>query len=648
MNKYPLLSSINGPDNLKALPAKKLGSLAREIRRIIIEVVSANGGHLASNLGVVELTIALHRVFESPKDKIIWDVGHQCYTHKLICGRREEFSSLRRMGGISGFPKRAESEHDIVDTGHASTSISAALGILEGMSISKTAGKVVAVIGDGALTGGMALEGLNYTSHLGKGLIIILNDNNMSISDNVGAISSHLSRLTATPFYQVFRRHFDNGVRQIPVVGEPLMRLIYRMKKGMKALIFRETLFSDFGFEYIGPIDGHNIRLLTSVLNNVRRIDNPVVVHVTTIKGKGYIHAEDNPTLYHGVSPFSIFDGKIESKGNLTFTDAFSGIMTKLAAEDKRIVGITAAMTDGTGLALFKARYPGRFYDVGIAEQHAVTFAAGLATAGLRPVVAIYSTFMQRAIDQVIHDVVLPGLPVILALDRAGVVGADGETHHGVFDISLFRSIPSLTILAPATKGEMESMFRYALSLDKPVVIRYPKAACAEESPLFSLELKEGRGIHIEQHNIDHHNSRVLLIGVGGIITEAQKALKVLADKKIIADLYNLRFIKPLDEEYLANILADYEYVALVEEGIAQGGIGEYVAAIINKYNLETGFLPLAITDRFLPQASRSELLKLCRLDGEGIAASISDCLAVLNINYNVLDQNSHPWLVKK
>lgn len=625
MNRYPLLSSINGPDNLKALPAKKLGSLAREIRRLIIEVVSANGGHLASNLGVVELTIALHRVFESPQDKIIWDVGHQCYTHKLICGRREEFSSLRRMGGISGFPKRAESEHDIVDTGHASTSISAALGILEGMSISKTAGKVVAVIGDGALTGGMALEALNYTSHLGKGLIIILNDNNMSISDNVGAISSHLSRLTATPFYQVFRRHFDNSVRQIPFVGEPLMRLIYRMKKGMKALIFRETLFSDFGFEYIGPIDGHNIRLLTSVLSNIRRIDNPVVVHVTTVKGKGYIHAEGNPTLYHGVSPFSILDGKIESKGNLTFTHAFSGIMTKLAAEDKKIVCITAAMTDGTGLSLFKARYPGRFYDVGIAEQHAVTFAAGLATAGLRPVVAIYSTFMQRAIDQVIHDVVLPGLPVILAVDRAGVVGEDGETHHGVFDIPLLRSIPSLTILSPATKGEMERMFRYALSLDKPVVIRYPKAVCAEESPPFSLELSEGRGIHIEQHD-----GRVLLIGVGGIITEVQRALKVLVDKRITADLYNLRFIKPIDEEYLANILADYEFVALVEEGIAQGGIGEYVAAIINKYNLEVGFLPLAITDRFLPQASRSELLNLCRLDGEGIAASVADYLTVL------------------
>jgi 1-deoxy-D-xylulose-5-phosphate synthase len=625
MKRYPLLSLINGPENLKALPAKKLGSLAREIRRLIIEVVSVNGGHLAANLGVVELTIALHRVFESPKDKIIWDVGHQCYTHKLICGRREEFSSLRRMGGISGFPKRAESEHDIVDTGHASTSISTALGILEGMSISKTAGKVVAVIGDGALTGGMALEALNYTSYLGKGLIIILNDNNMSISDNVGAISSHLSRLTATHFYQVFRRHFDKGVRQIPFVGEPLMRLIYRMKKGMKALIFRETLFSDFGFEYIGPIDGHNIRLLTSVLSNVRRIDNPVVVHVTTVKGKGYIHAEGNPTLYHGVSPFSILDGKIESKGNLTFTDAFSGIMTKLAAEDRRIVGITAAMTDGTGLALFKDRYPGRFYDVGIAEQHAVTFAAGLAAAGLRPVVAIYSTFMQRAIDQVIHDVVLPGLPVILAVDRAGVVGADGETHHGVFDIPLLRSIPSLTILSPATKGEMESMFRYALSLDRPVVIRYTKAACAEESPPFSLELKEGRGIHVEQHN-----GRVLLVGVGGIITEVQKALEVLADKKITADLYNLRFIKPLDEEYLTNILAEYEFVALVEEGIAQGGIGEYVAAIINKYNLEVGFLPLAIKDRFLPQASRSELLNLCRLDGEGIAASVSDCLAVL------------------
>ncbi len=623
MKLSPILDQINSPGDLKCLTFRELSSLAGEIRNVIMKVVSNNGGHLASNLGVVELTLALHRVFDSPVDKIIWDVGHQSYSHKIITGRRDRFHTLRKSGGLSGFPKRSESLHDPVETGHSSTSISSALGILIGQQMSGRQGKVVAVIGDGALTGGMAYEALNQAGHLNNDLIIVVNDNNMSIGDNIGAISSYLSRLTATRLYQNFRKRFDRGVEQIPIIGKEISQIIYRLKKGLKALLFRESFFSDLGFDYIGPIDGHNIRLLVNVFRNVKKLDKPTVIHVSTVKGKGYIPAEGDPTLYHGVSPFSIVDGKVETKGLLTFTEAFSGIITRLAEEDEKIVAVTAAMTDGTGLRLFQTLYPGRFFDVGIAEQHAVTFASGLAISGQRPIVAIYSTFMQRAVDQVIHDVALPELPVIFAVDRAGLVGPDGETHQGVFDISIFRSVAGLTILAPANMEEMEIMFRYALALGKPVMIRFPKAACGPELKALSAPLVRGRGVFVQQRR-----DEVLIITLGGLISEALSASRLLNGLKISADVYNLRFIKPLDVDYLIDLVACYRLVYFCEEGSSSGGVGEYIASLLKQKKLETGFFHLGVPDRFIPQGTRSELLTLCGLDANHIAAAIEQSLA--------------------
>ncbi len=636
MKNTPILNRINSPKDLKRLPLEVLPGLAREIRNLIMQVVSENGGHLASNLGVVELTLALHRVFDSPEDKIIWDVGHQCYTHKLITGRRDNFHSLRMLGGISGFPKHSESPHDIVDTGHSSTSISSGLGILIGQQLSGRQGKVIAVIGDGALTGGLALEALNHAGHLGKDLIVVLNDNNMSIGDNVGAISSHLSRLTATRLYQNFRKRFDRGVEQIPLMGSELNQLIFRLKKGMKALILKENLFPDLGFEYIGPIDGHNIRLLSHVFRNVKKLDKPVVVHVSTVKGKGYIPAEGNPTLYHGVAPFSIVDGKIEVKGVLTYTEVFSGIVVKLAKEDDKIVAITAAMADGTGLRLFQTLYPERFFDVGIAEQHAVTFASGLAISGRKPIVAVYSTFMQRAVDQVIQDVALPGLPVIFAVDRAGLVGSDGETHHGLADIPLFRAVPGLTILSPASRREMEIMFRYGLILKGPVMIRYPRAACGPEIKELSAPITPGRGVFVRRR-VDYNRSspdyartmqsKVLILSLGGFLSEALSASDLLRNIKITADVYNFRFIKPIDEDYLVEIITRYDLACMCEEGFSQGGLGEMIAATLNKRKVNTGFIHLGIPDRFISHGTRKELLSIYGLKAHHIAAAVEEAL---------------------
>jgi len=618
MKATPHLDRVHGPEDLKTLSYKNLALLAREIRELIIQVVSENGGHLASNLGVVELTLALHRVFDSPRDKIIWDVGHQCYTHKLVTGRRERFTSLRKLGGLSGFPKRAESEHDIVDTGHASTSISAALGLLQAQRILGAEGKVIAVIGDGALTGGLALEALNQAAQLGRNLIIVLNDNKMSIEKNIGAISSYLSRLATTRLYQDLRRYVNKGLRQVPLVGDELLGALQRLEKGFKALLLRENLFSDLGFEYVGPIDGHNLRLLEQVFHRVRQLDKPTVVHVQTLKGKGYPQAEGNPTLYHGVAPFCIEDGKIEKRGPLTFTGAFSRIITRLAAENPRLVAVTAAMTEGTGLGLFQSLYPERLFDVGIAEAHAVTFASGMAAGGLKPVVAVYSTFMQRAADQVFHDVALPGLPVIFAVDRAGLVGADGETHHGVFDIPLFRSVPGLTLLSPASAVEMEIMFRYALTLCGPVMIRYPKGPCLLSLKELSQPISTGRGIFVRQRR-----GEVLILGLGGLLGEALKAAELLQSLRIRADVYNLRFIQPLDGPHLMEVISPYSLVCLLEEGASCGGMGEAVASLMVEQGIRSRYLHWGVPERFIPQGSREELLDFTGLDAPHIAAAI-------------------------
>ncbi|MFQ3620925.1 MAG: 1-deoxy-D-xylulose-5-phosphate synthase [Spirochaetales bacterium] len=615
-----LLPTLKGPKDLKTLPTDYFPQLAEEIRREILRVVSKNGGHLASNLGIVELTLALHAEFDSPKDVIIWDVGHQCYPHKLLTGRFEQFSTLRKKGGISGFPKRVESPHDAVETGHASTSISQALGIRAGRDLQNFPGKVIAVIGDGALTGGLALEGLNYAGHLGKDLIIILNDNKMSISENVGAISSYLSRVTGTKLYQDIKDRIDETVKRVPVVGEQLLELLERAKKSVKAAVYQENLFSELGFEYIGPLDGHNISLLREVFRNIKTFSKPIVVHVFTQKGKGYVPAESNPSKFHGISPFSVEDGTVETVPSVSYTECFARKLINLAEQDPKIVAISAAMAKGTGLSLFQERYPDRFFDVGITEQHAVTFGAGLAHTGLHPVVAIYATFMQRAVDQVIHDVALPNLPVVVAMDRAGFVADDGETHQGLYDIALFKNIPNLTFLAPSSGKELERVLEYAFLKNSPVLIRYPKADCGQEHPALESPIVEGRGVFVKQEG-----NPILLVSVGGMFPEIWKAEALLSKKGVEVDVYNLRFIKPLDVEYIKEVFASYPIVVLAEEGTRLGGIGEQIgSSLVGWKGL---YLHLGAPDRFLPQASREELLEEHGLDGNSIASIVLSAL---------------------
>jgi len=633
MNKeYSILKTINSPEDLKAVPKESLPGLAQELRERIVSVVLRNGGHLASNLGVVELTLALHRTFTTPEDMIFWDVGHQCYTHKIITGRNDRFDSLRRKDGLSGFPKRNESEHDAMEAGHSSTSISAGVGALTGKRMQSDRGKIVSVIGDGALTGGMAYEGLNYAGHLNKDLIVIYNDNNMSISPNVGGLSfnsnlsklsSYVSRATATPFYQNIREKLDKGIRGIPILGYKLFELMVRMKRAIKAAFLKETLFTELGFEYVGPIDGHSISNLSSVFENVKRMNKPVVVHVVTQKGKGYPLAEGDPSSYHGVSPVKSVDGKLEKIRPVSYTQAFASSLGELAERDEKLVGISAAMSTGTGLAGFEKHYPDRFFDVGIAEQHAVTFSAGLALSGMKPVLAVYSTFMQRAVDQVIHDVALPNLPVVFAMDRSGLVGGDGETHQGLYDIALFRSIPNLSICAPATTGEMRKMLDWAVKRGGPVMLRYPKDVCPQQELETTEELVEGRGCFVEEKG-----SEILLVSVGGLYRESVEAVNLLARDGIGVDHYNLRFIKPLDEEHIAELFSRYSQVVLVEDGSEQGGIGEYIASLLHRLKVESAYRWYGVQDAFIAQADRSELIEINGLDAASLASKVKEGIA--------------------
>jgi 1-deoxy-D-xylulose-5-phosphate synthase len=624
--RYPLLAEINSIADLKRLPESDLPRLAEELRRYIIEVVSRTGGHLASNLGVIELTIALHRVFSSPRDKIVWDVGHQTYAHKILTGRREAFRNLRQLKGVSGFPKRSESEHDVFETGHASTSISAALGILCAQELREVGGHVIAVIGDGSLTGGIALEALNCAGQLGKKLIIVLNDNAMSIDQNVGALSVYLTRLTATRPYRLFRKTFDGLVRRIPFVGRRLLQGIYRLKRAAKAFFFRNHFFADLGFEYVGPLHGHDLHSLIRVLENVaENFERPTVVHVATVKGKGYGHAESDPALFHGVGAFSVADGKLEGDGRKTYTDVFGEALLDLAALDNRIAAVTAAMAAGTGLEPFARAFPDRFYDVGIAEQHAVTFAAGLAAGGLKPVVAVYSTFVQRAVDQVIHDVALQKLPVVLALDRAGLVGRDGETHHGVFDIQLFRGVPNLAFLAPASPAELRAMLAFALDSGIPAIVRYPRAACAREHAVCGRPLAPGRGVMVLERG-----GEALIVAVGSLLAEALAAAARIEEEGSRADVYSLRFLKPIDEAFFLETVAPYRRVLFVEDGVKAGGIGEYLGCLMAEAggkNQDTVFSAAGVPDRFVEQGSREELLALCGLDAAGIAGRVRKLL---------------------
>ena len=633
-----LLDSIDSPEDLKKLSLSELKGLAAEIRERIVSVVGRNGGHLSSNLGTVELTLALHRVFESPRDAIVWDVGHQSYTHKLVTGRRAEFEGIRRRGGISGYPKRSESPHDAFDTGHASTSISAALGILEARRILGVGGVAVAVIGDGALTGGMAFEALSHAGQMGLPLVVVLNDNEMSISRNVGALSSYLSRLSATVRYQGVRSRIDRVVKGFPFIGNFLYEHMVRAKRAVKALLFKENFFSDLGFEYAGPIDGHNMPAMGQVFREARRLGKPVVVHVITRKGKGYDLAEEDPSRYHGVAPVRVRDAGAEDPDPPSFTAAFSRAMVRRGLFDERLVAVSAAMTTGVGLDAFRASCPGRLYDVGIAEEHAVTFAAGMASAGLRPVVALYSTFAQRAVDQILHDVALPCLPVVIALDRAGAVGEDGETHQGIYDIALFRSFPNLSILAPSSAIELDTCLEWALNLGRPAIIRYPKAPCPEEEKAYAEPLVAGRGVFVRRWGAE-----CLIVALGGLVPNAAKAadelfleaassaaersdaLQPLALCRGGADLYSLRFVRPLNEEAFLEAVSPYARVLVVEEGVAVGGLGEYLVALIASRLPRVQASAAGFPSMPLPQGTRDEQLASARLDAQGIAERVRE-----------------------
>ena len=630
-----MLESINSPDDIKKLSRKEIKQLAQEMRSTIINVVGKNGGHLASNLGVVELTIALHRVFSSPKDAIIWDVSHQCYPHKLLTGRYKEFSSLRKKDGISGFTNTKESPHDYFINGHSSTSISSALGLLTAWNLNNNDGKVIAVIGDGALTGGMAFEGLCNAAQLSKNLIVILNDNQMSIDHNTGAISRYLSRLSMSHSYQSFRfsidKTIDRMVEKIPYFGKGVEKFVFRFKRSLKGLILTNNLFTDLGFEYTGPYDGHNEEELEKVLLRVSKLHRPVVVHVVTKKGKGYSPAEDNPELFHGIGPFQISDGKVEKFDNMSFTEAFSNMIVREAEKNNKIAAITAAMAKGTGLTSFSHKFPDRFFDVGIAEEHAVTFAEGLSAGGMIPVVCIYSTFLQRAVDQIIHDISLQKLHAIFMVDRAGAVPDDGVTHQGVFDIALLRPVPGLKILSPATESDLNICFRYALESDSALVIRYPKLSCPPDSTKFEQPVEEGVGVFISQEELlfsqkksvpVEKNDRILIVSTGGLYTEVKAAAEKCGESNIITDLYMLRFIKPLDEEYFVSLAKNYRGVLFVEDGVKTGGVSEYLEELLTKNNFSNTKI-LAFGDRYYEHGTRAEILEAAGLSVECIAAGV-------------------------
>lgn len=631
-----LLSRINSPEDLKKIPQKQLPLLAEEIRKKIIDVVGRNGGHLASNLGVVELTIALHRAFSSPEDAIIFDVSHQCYVHKMLTGRYRQFQTIRQHGGISGFTRRTESPHDYFDNGHSSTSVSQGLGLLSAWSLEGKRGKVVAVIGDGALTGGLALEGMNHAGQLGRNLIVVLNDNQMSISKNTGAVSKYLSKLTMSPWYQRFRYRVDHLVSKIPNSGKHLGKLIYRLKRALKGLLLSNNFFTDLGFEYVGPLDGHNIKEMEKTFADVKKLERPVVVHVVTKKGKGYSPAENDPATFHGIGPFLISDGKVERFDTTSFTEAFSGQIVSLAESNRKIAAITAAMSKGTGLDAFARRYPERFFDVGIAEEHAVTFASGLAAGGMVPVVAVYSTFIQRAVDQIIHDVALPSFHVVFCLDRAGIVPSDGETHQGMFDIALLRPVPNLEILSPATAEDLRLCLEWALEQEGPVVLRYPKSTCPTELKPFHASVERGRGVYIGCEEFAPSLSvkfdgglpgektrkklkKVLFVTTGGMLSEVIQAARILMIEDIEADIYSLRFLKNIDIDELFEKACQRDAVVFVEDGIVCGGVGEYLESQFREKGYGRTAVK-ALPQRFLAQGTRSQICEDTGLDPRSLA----------------------------
>lgn len=615
-----VLDKIKAPNDIKKLDEAEFPALAAEIREFLIQKISENGGHLASNLGVVELTMAMHLVFQLPQDKIIWDVGHQSYTHKLLTGRREGFEHLREYSGMSGFPKRKESSCDSFDTGHSSTSISAGLGYAESREITGEQYKVISVIGDGAMTGGMAYEALNNASRLNTNFMIVLNDNNMSISENVGGLSRHLGNLRTAYVYQDLKTGVTNSLNKIPVLGERMVTRIRRTKSGIKQLFIPGMIFENMGITYLGPVDGHNIGEMRRVFREASKVNGAVLVHVITRKGKGYLPAERHPARFHGAEPFLIETGLPSNpRTAANYTDIFSTVMRKIGERDAKVVAITAAMRDGTGLKRFHNLFPERFFDVGIAEGHAVTFAAGLAAAGLKPVVAVYSSFLQRAYDQILHDVCLQDLPVVFAIDRAGLVGSDGETHQGIFDLSYLSSIPNMTILAPKNKWELSDMLKYALNFGHPIAIRYPRGEAYAGLKEFREKIVHGKSeVICREHEI-------ALLAVGSMVKTAEKVQNLLKSMGYFCSLINVRFVKPLDIELLDELAENHQLLVTMEENVVTGGFGEQVLHYFSKKRREhmPSVMNIALEDRYVEQGNVEILKKEHGLDVESIIKQI-------------------------
>ena len=616
------LDRINEANDIKKIEPEAYDALASEIRSFIIESVSEHGGHLASNLGVVELTMALHLCMDFPNDKLIWDVGHQAYTHKLLTGRKEDFSGLRTFGGMSGFPKHKESPCDAFDTGHSSTSISAALGYARARDLKGEDRTVVAVIGDGSLTGGMAYEALNNVSHLKSNMIIVLNDNKMSISENVGGLSKHLTALRTRESYMDFKMDVEKKLKQIPHVGDSVARSLKKSKDSIRQLFVKGGFFEDFGIKYIGPIDGHDIKEMVRVLNALKRLNEPVVMHVVTQKGRGYVPAEQNPSAFHGVGSFDIATGESLASKSLTYTSVFSKTICRLGKAHPDVVTICAAMPDGTGLTAFKKHFPGRFFDVGIAEQHAVTFAAGLAAGGMHPFVAVYSSFLQRAYDQIIHDVCIQNLPVVFCVDRAGLVGADGETHQGIFDLSYLSMIPNMTVCAPKNKYELYDMLYFAYQYHGPIAIRYPRGSAYEGFKNMRPPIEYGKS------ELMFEGEKIALVAVGSMVQTAVQVREKLLDKGINATVVNARFVCPLDTECLDRLSRDHQWIVTMEENVLKGGFGEACGDYLLAKHEDVRLIHVGVPDVYVEHGGVDQLKKTLHMDADSIVERICSAMS--------------------
>ena len=613
-----ILNRIRKENDIKNFTDEELNELRDEIRQFLIENISVTGGHLASNLGVVELTMALHLCFDLPEDKIIWDVGHQSYTHKILTGRKEGFTSLRQYGGLSGFPKANESESDCFNTGHSSTSISAGLGLAAAREITGEDYHVISVIGDGSLTGGMAYEALNNASSIHKNFIIVLNDNNMSISENVGGMSTYLANFRTADAYRDLKANVMSSLKKMPICGEKLIESIRNTKSSIKQLLIPGMLFEEMGIITLGPVDGHNLKELIKIFNEAKRVDGPVLVHVMTQKGAGYAPAEKNPARFHGAEPFDIETGKpLKKKEKATYTDVVSSVMCQLAEKNPKLVAITAAMADGTGLSKFSKEYPERFYDVGIAEQHATTFAAGLAKAGLKPVFAVYSSFLQRAYDQVLHDVCIQKLPVVFAIDRAGLVGSDGETHQGIFDISFLSSIPNMTVMAPKNKWELADMLQFATNFDAPIAVRYPRGTAYDGLKEHRTPIEFGKSETIET------GKDIALCALGSMVETAQEVAQLLAKQGIRATIINARFAVPFDKESIDRLVFNHKLLITMEENVMSGGFGEHVATYVNTNDLDIKVEIVAIPDAYVEHGNVARLKEEIGIDAQSIYQKI-------------------------